>query len=65
MIPTIPVTELTDTELDEVSGGVSTIIASAVNQQNFLSQFGVAVSAVTAGSPATVVQTAVQANSIS
>jgi hypothetical protein len=63
MIPTIPVTELTDAELDAVSGG-SVFTLSAINQQNFLSQVGTAVNAVTALSAATVAQGAVQTNSI-
>jgi len=61
MIPTM--TELTDKELDAVSGG-SVITASLVNQQNFLAQTAAAVNAVTAASAATVVQAAVQTNSI-
>ena len=56
-------TELTDKELDAVSGG-SVITLSAINQQNFMAQTGVAVNAVTAASAATVLQGAVQANSI-
>ena len=58
-------TELTDKELDTVSGGAATIVASAINQQNFLAQTGVAVNAATVGSAATVVQSAAQVNSIS
>ena len=58
-------TELTDKELDAVSGGAATIIASLVNQQNFLTQTATAMNAVTVGSAATVVQGAVQTNSIS
>jgi bacteriocin-like protein len=66
MTPTeiIPVTELTDTELDAVSGG-STIIASAINQQNFSTQNANAVNVLTLASLANVTQTAVQSNSIS
>ena len=62
----LPVTELTDTELDAVSGG-SVITASLINQQNFATMVGTAVNAAAAnvGSAATVVQTAVQSNSIS
>ena len=63
MIPTIPVTELTDTELDAVSGG-SVFTLSAINQQNFSTQTAAAVNAVTALSAATVAQAAVQTNSI-
>ena len=64
MIPTL--TELTDTELDAVSAG-SIITASGLNQQNFLSQIGVAVVAgsALAGSAVTVAQGAVQTNVIS
>jgi bacteriocin-like protein len=64
MNPTIPVSELTDKELDAVSGG-SVITLSAINQQNFLAQTAAAVNAVTAASAANVVQAAVQANNIS
>ena len=39
-------TELTDKELDAVSGG-STIVLSALNQQNFANTVGVAVNAAT------------------
>jgi len=56
-------TELTDKELDAVSGG-SVFTLSAINQQNFLAQTAAAVNAVTAASAATVVQGAVQTNSI-
>jgi lactobin A/cerein 7B family class IIb bacteriocin len=58
-------TELTDKELDAVSGG-SVITASAINQQNFLSQIGVAAVAASAlaGSAVTVAQGAVQTNVI-
>jgi bacteriocin-like protein len=63
MNPTIPVSELTDKELDAVSGG-SVITLSAINQQNFLAQTAVAVNAGTAASAATVTQGAVQTNSI-
>ena len=59
----LPLTELTDKELDAVSGG-SIITLSAINQQNFLGQVGTAVNAVTAASAAAVVQTGVQTNSI-
>ena len=64
MIPTM--TELTDKELDAVSGG-SIITLAALNQQNFATMVGTAVNAAAAnvGSAATVVQTAVQSNSIS
>ena len=64
MIPTL--TELTDTELDAVSAG-SIITASGLNQQNFLSQIGVAVvtGSALAGSAVTVAQGAVQTNVIS
>jgi bacteriocin-like protein len=61
MIPTL--TELTDTELDAVSGG-SVITLSAINQQNFAQTIGVAVNAVTALSAATVAQAVTQTNSI-
>ena len=61
MIPTM--TELTDKELDAVSGG-SVITLSAINQQNFMAQTGVAVNAGTLLSAANVVQGAVQTNSI-
>jgi bacteriocin-like protein len=61
MIPTL--TELTDTELDAVSGG-SVITASLINQQNFAQTIGVAVNAVTAASAATVAQVVTQTNSI-
>jgi len=57
-------TELTDTELDAVSGG-SVITASAINQQNFLSQTAAAVNAVTALSVANVTQVAAQSNNFS
>ena len=62
MIPTL--TELTDKELDAVSGG-SVITLSAINQQNFLAQTAAAVNAVTAASAATVAQLVTQTNSIS
>ena len=61
MIPTL--TELTDKELDAVSGG-SVITLSAINQQNALSQSALAVNAVTAASAATVAQLVTQTNSI-
>ena len=61
MIPTM--TELTDKELDAVSGG-SVITLNAINQQNFLAQTAAAVNAVTTLSAATVAQGAVQTNSI-
>jgi len=61
MIPTL--TELTDTELDAVSGG-STISLSAINQQNFAQTIGVAVNAATLASAATVAQVVTQSNSI-
>jgi bacteriocin-like protein len=64
MNPTIPVSELTDKELDAVSGG-SVFTLSAINQQNWSSQTAAAVNAVTALSAATVAQAAVQSNSIS
>jgi bacteriocin-like protein len=57
-------TELTDKELDAVSGG-SVITLSALNQQNFLSQSANAVNAVTAFSIANVTQTASQSNNFS
>ena len=62
MIPTM--TELTDKELDAVSGG-SVITLSAINQQNFLAQTAAAVNAVTAASAATVLQAVTQTNVIS
>ena len=54
MIPTM--TELTDKELDAVSGG-SIITLAALNQQNFATMVGTAVNAAAAnvGSAATVV----------
>jgi bacteriocin-like protein len=61
MIPTL--TELTDKELDAVSGG-SSFTLSAINQQNFAQTIGVAVNAVTAASAATVAQLVTQTNSI-
>jgi len=64
MIPTIPVRELTDTELDAVSGG-SVFTLSAINQQNFANTVGVAVNAATVLSAATVGQAVIQTNSIS
>jgi bacteriocin-like protein len=64
MIPTILVTELTDKELDAVSGG-SVFTLSAINQQNFLSQTAAAVNAATVLSLANVTQAAAQSNSIS
>ena len=63
MIPTIPVSELTDTELDAVSGG-SVFTLSAINQQNFSTQTAAAVNLGTLASAATVAQAAVQTNSI-
>ncbi len=57
-------TELTDTELDAVSGG-SVITASAINQQNFLSQTAAAVNAGTLASLANVTQVAAQSNNFS
>jgi bacteriocin-like protein len=63
MNPTIPVSELTDKELDAVSGG-SVFTLSAINQQNWSTQTAAAVNAVTALSAATVAQAAVQTNSI-
>jgi bacteriocin-like protein len=63
MNPTIPVSELTDKELDAVSGG-SVFTLSAINQQNWSTQTAAAVNAVTALSAATVAQGAVQTNSI-
>ena len=62
MIPTL--TELTDKELDAVSGG-STIVLSALNQQNFANTVGVAVNAATVLSAATVAQAVTQTNVIS
>ena len=62
MIPTM--TELTDKELDAVSGG-SGIAASLINQQNFANTVGVAVNAATVLSAATVGQAVIQTNSIS
>jgi bacteriocin-like protein len=59
----IPI-ELTDTELDAVSGG-STISFSSITQQNALSQSANAVNVLTAFSLANVTQAAVQQNSIS
>ena len=67
MIPTeiIPVTELTDTELDAVSGGIGNVnILSLLNQQNFATTTGVAVNAGTVLSAATVAQVVTQSNSI-
>ena len=58
-------TELTDKELDAVSGGLSVITLSALNQQNFANTVGVAVNAVTAASAATVLQAVTQTNLIS
>jgi bacteriocin-like protein len=57
-------TELTDKELDAVSGG-SVITASAINQQNFMSQSANAVNAATLLSLANVTQAAVQTNNFS
>ena len=57
-------TELTHKELDAVSGG-SVITASAINQQNFLSQTAAAVNAGTLASLANVTQVAAQSNNFS
>ena len=57
-------TELTDTELDAVSGG-SVITLSDITQQNVLSQSANAVNVLTVLSLANVTQAAVQQNSIS
>ena len=57
-------TELTDKELDAVSGG-SGIAASLINQQNFANTIGVAVNAATVLSAATVAQAVTQTNVIS
>jgi bacteriocin-like protein len=61
MIPTeIPVTELTDTELDAVSGGFLNAL-NIINQQNIAVPVGVAVGG-GLGSPAAVLQTVGQLN---
>jgi bacteriocin-like protein len=57
-------TQLTDKELDAVSGG-SVFTLSAINQQNFLSQSANAVNVLTAASLANVTQAAVQTNNFS
>jgi hypothetical protein len=58
----IPI-ELTDAELDAVSGGVGNLnIASIFNQQNFAWTTGVAVNAGTVLSAATVAQAVTQTN---
>jgi bacteriocin-like protein len=57
-------TELTDKELDAVSGG-SVITASLVSQLNSLSQSANAVNVLTLGSIANVTQTATQSNNFS
>jgi bacteriocin-like protein len=58
----IPI-ELTDTELDAVSGGFS-INFSDIDQKNIVRQSGYAVNVLTLGSLANVTQAAVQSNSI-
>ena len=58
----IPI-ELTDTELDAVSGGFS-INFSDVTQKNILHQSAYAVNVLTVDSLANITQAAVQANSI-
>jgi hypothetical protein len=61
MIPTeIPVTELTDAELDAVSGGILNL-GNLINQQNIAVPIGVAIGG-GALSPAAVAQFVGQAN---
>ncbi len=61
MIPTeVPVTELTDTELDAVCGGIANL-GNLINQQNLAVPIGVAIGGGVL-SPAAVAQFVGQAN---
>ena len=63
MIPTeVQVTELTDTELDEVCGGIGNIL-NAISQQNVAVPIAMATGGtLSVGSPAVVAQLVGQAN---